>query len=493
MRLDTVTAEIRPRSDWEAVDLGLAMVRRDFWRCFAVWWLAMVLPVAAAGWWLWQSPVLWLLLFWWWKPAGSRLVLFELSRRLFGEKPAWRTSLREIPRAWTRRFFYRFVWARFSPWLPVTLAVEDLEGLRGKAYKQRASQVSRRGESVIMWIYFAADIAACWFGLAILAMVLLFIPEGQGGGWQAAWETWDSADPTLIPALIMRTVVICLMLAMSLTDLFVVGAGFGVYLNNRTWIEGWDVELAFKRLARRLTKAVMLVLLWLVVVMPAVSRAQAEHDPDPAAQIREIKKHPDFKVHVVIDKVPEPKTSSLRWDWLRDLFRWLNPGSLGGSAELLGQLFLVSAFAILIGLLVWLIWLNRHVFMIRIGGGKEARVSPVARVVMGMAVSPETLPSDVPAAAWELWRQGLRQEALGLLYRGAISRVIERARVEIQESDTEGDCLRRVELAGPAAHPDYFRGITGAWIRMAYAEKSPGDLEVEALCKQWPFVEGGKA
>ena len=33
MRLDTVTAEIRPRSDWEAVDLGFAMVRRSFWRC----------------------------------------------------------------------------------------------------------------------------------------------------------------------------------------------------------------------------------------------------------------------------------------------------------------------------------------------------------------------------------------------------------------------------------------------------------------------------
>ena len=50
------------------------------------------------------------------------------------------------------------------------------------------------------------------------------------------------------------------MLAMSLTDVFVTGAGFGVYLNNRTWIEGWDVELAFKRLARRLAKAAMVML-----------------------------------------------------------------------------------------------------------------------------------------------------------------------------------------------------------------------------------------
>ena len=123
VRLDTVTAEIRPRSDWEAADLGLAMARRDFWRCLSVWWLAVLLPTVVAGYFLWDSPVLWLLLFWWWKPAGSRMVLYEISRRLFGERPSWGEALREIPRCWWRRFFYRFVWARFSPWLPVTQSI----------------------------------------------------------------------------------------------------------------------------------------------------------------------------------------------------------------------------------------------------------------------------------------------------------------------------------------------------------------------------------
>ena len=61
MKLEAVTAEIRPRSDWEAVDLGLAMVRRDFWRCFLMWWLAVALPFALAGWWLWERPMLWFL------------------------------------------------------------------------------------------------------------------------------------------------------------------------------------------------------------------------------------------------------------------------------------------------------------------------------------------------------------------------------------------------------------------------------------------------
>src|SRR6218665_3906363 len=102
MRLEDVTAEIRPRSDWEAVDLGFAMIRRDFWRCFTVWWLALLVPLLTAGWFLREMPLVLAMLFWWWKPVGSRMVLFELSRRLFGEQPGWRAVFREIPRAWFR-------------------------------------------------------------------------------------------------------------------------------------------------------------------------------------------------------------------------------------------------------------------------------------------------------------------------------------------------------------------------------------------------------
>jgi hypothetical protein len=472
MRLDTVTAEIRPRSDWEAVDLGLALARRDFWRCIAVWWLALGVPTAAGAWLLWDHPMVLLALFWWCKPAGSRMVLFELSRRLFGEEPTWRSVWREIPRAWTRRFFYRFLWARFSPWLPVTLAVEDLEGLRGKAYKQRCGQVVRRGEGVVMWLYFLSDIAAAWLGFGILALFLMLMPEGQDGAWALAVESWDPNFPMDLPLLITRTVVVCVMIAIPLADVFVTGAGFGIYINNRTWIEGWDVELAFKRLAQRLGKTAVVMLSFFMI---GFSVHGAEPLP-PAEVIREVKADEAFKVHTVTDKVPKPRKSSIKWsgDWV----------------EILMQVFAICAAALLVGLLGWMLWKYRHVFILRGPGVKEDRIAPSARVVMGLEVSPHTLPADVPGAAWVLWQEGRCQESLGLLYRGSISRVMESGRVEIHESDTEGDCVRRVDQAGAAVHPEYFRGITGAWIRLAYAGVSPADTEVRALCLQWPFNEG---
>lgn len=498
MQLESVTAEIRPRSDWEAVDLGLALVRRDFWRCFVVWWLAVLLPTAAVGWWLWDYPMLMLIIFWWLKPMGSRVVMFEISRRLFGETPTWKATLREIPKAWVRRFFYRLVWARFSPWMPVTLAVGELEGLRGKAYRQRCAQVSRRGDGVVMWIYLLADLGTCWFGMAILVLVLMCIPDGQDGAWRTAVESWEPSRPWEIPGLIMRTVLCCVMLAMSLMEIFVTGAGFGIYINNRTWIEGWDVELAFKRMAARLSKVVMPCVLVFLLLSPTPACGQEAPDPAPAPVtapasvsepvrvMREVKAAPEFKVHTVKQKVPVQSKMSM--SWLERLMRMFH--FAGGVGAWLGDVFMVSMIGLLVGLIVWLVWVNRHAF-VRLGNRRsvEGPATPRARVVMGMDISPENLPSDIPGAALALWRRGMHQEALGLLYRGAISRVIEIGRVGIQESDTEGDCVRRVNQAGDPAHPAYFRGITMAWMRMAYAGNQPQDDEVELLCRQWPFEE----
>jgi hypothetical protein len=478
MRLEDVTAEIRPRSDWEAVDLGFAMVRRDFWRCFTVWWLALLVPLLIAGWFLREMPLVLAALFWWWKPVGSRMVLFDLSRRLFGEKPDWRAVFREIPRAWFRRFFYRMVVARFSPWLPVTLAVEDLEGLRGKAYRQRAKQLARRGDGVVMWLYFAADLTAAWLALSVFAIVIMMMPEGESGPWQAALEAFDRNNPFDIPLVISWTAAGCAMLGMALVDIFVTGAGFGVYVNNRTWLEGWDVELAFKRLGQRLGRVAAMLVLAASIFCPLPSHARLPSTDQDI--IRDVKAHEDFKVHSETYKVPVSKSKS-------GTSSWSGFGTLPGYVALI---FGYTVLAVLVAFLAWIIWINRHAFRLQNTAGRKLEEAPSARMVMGMEVTAESLPKDIPTAAWALWIDGRRHEALALLYRGTISKVIDVARVEIQESDTEGDCLRRVVDAGSTAHPAYFKGLTGAWMKLAYAAQEPPELEVRALCESWPFREG---
>jgi hypothetical protein len=478
MKLEDVTAAIRPRSDWEAVDLGLAMARRDFWRCLSVWCLATGLPTALGVWLLWDRPMILLCLFWWWRPAGSRMVLFELSRRLFGEAPRWREVFREIPRAWTQRFFCRFILLRLSPWLPVTLAVESLEGLRGLDYTQRAAQISRRGESAVVWIYLLGELMIAWLGFGLLYLILAFVPQGQDGAWQTAMQSFDWENPTEIPVLILRSIVLCLMAAIVLCDIFLTGAGFGIYINNRTWLEGWDVELAFRRMSRRLNSSGTLLIAVLAAFALCAPRAMAD-ERAPSEMITEVKQAPEFEVQTVTDKIPTGW--KFKWpDWLSF------SGDLSGARGVFTPL-LYLLIGVVVVFLGWLIWKNRHIFLIR-GGGEEQSEKPRARVVMGMEVTRESLPDDVPNTALRLWEAGRHHEAMALLYRGAIAALVEQYHVEIEESDTEGDCLRRVESAAPGPR-DFFKSLTDAWTAHAYAKESPEDGAVRGLCASWPFVE----
>lgn len=471
MRLEDLTAELRPRSDWEAVDLGLALARRDFWRLLGAWWLGMLPVLVPCLIFLRDLPVLILFLCGWWMPVASRLVLFVLSRRLFGELPGWRAVLREWPRACVRRFFFRMVWARLSPWRPLTMAVEDLEGLRGKDYASRVRLLLRRGDATVVVLALWRAVLAGWLALAVFATALMFLPAGEAQAWALAMEEWGGNSWGGLPPSMVGTGLTSALLAMSLVDVFGMGAGFGIYVNHRTWIEGWDVELAFRRLGNRLRGAVGTVF---AVALSFFLLPRAGAAETPKDVITEVKAHPDFEVFKETIRVPNPtKKGNWNWDGPGEWLVFLMQG--------IGWL-LLGAF---IAFLVWMIWRHRHVFRGR-GIALSKPVPAAARVVMGLDVAPETLPKDIPAAAMELWRVGRRQEAMSLLYRGAISRLIESGGVEIAESDTETDCLRRVE-AEAAAHAGYFGGLTEAWMMLAYGRRAPQDERMQELCARWPF------
>ncbi|MEM9236800.1 MAG: DUF4129 domain-containing protein [Verrucomicrobiota bacterium] len=477
MKLEAVTAELRPRSDWESVDLGLALARRDFWALASIWCFGM-LPVLPFGFWLLPEHPFWFcILFWWWVPVASRLVLFRMSRRLFGDHPKWKDIFREFPKAVTRRFFYRMLWARFSPWRPLTMPVEDLEGLRGKDYSTRCKVLMRRGDSSVIMLGMWRLFLTFWVAVAVFFTAALFVPEGAGEGWWETMRLWWEQEAVEPPTSLSMAVVASLCISMCLVDLFSIGAGFGIYVNHRTWVEGWDVEIAFRRMANRLQGVVGVIVAGLCLILSPTLRAD-----EAEVVIDQVLAHEDFEIHK--ETIKTPKT----WDWLENLFDWESSGSgVGSGFEVLVGMVKIALIVGLIALLGWLIYRYRHVFQRSgSGGGRAARKQ--ATVVMGMAVAPESLPEDVSDTALRLWREGHRHEAMSLLYRGAISWMINRGGVEIAESDTESDCLNRARSAG-VHHVDYFDGLTRQWMMLAYAREEPGDGEVEQLCGSWPFSE----
>lgn len=471
MKLEAVTAELRPRTPWESVDLGLVLVRRDFWRVSGAWWLGMA-PVLLLGLPLWfMNPAIFCLLFLWWLPVASRMELFVLSRRLFGEAPGWRLLVRELPRAIGRRFFYRMVWARFSPWRPLTMPVEDLEGLRGKDYRVRCRVLMMRGEAILSSLTLWRYLLAGWLVLALMGTLMLLLPGAVRAGWSETLSLWAEQAWVPAPAGLAAALPLSVMGSLFLVDLYATGAGFGFYVNQRTWNEGWDVELAFRRMGGRLRGILSLALVGFALLG---ERGFGQREPQEV--IDHVLADPDFTVHWDVERTPVP------WDW--------DFGGAGGSlGEELRTALVVLSLVGLAALLGWLLWRNRHLLA---GTGDRPVRTPrrPARVVMGMDVRPESLPGDVGGEARRLWGEGRGREAMALLYRGAVSWMVGRGGVAISESDTEGDCLRKVRQDG-SEHLDYFERLTEAWQVLAYAGRQPGAELVDELCGGWPFREGG--
>jgi len=483
MRLEAVNAEIRPRDSWEALDLGLALARRDFWALWGVW-CAVALPWLPLAWWWHAHPLLWLFGFWWCRPAQSRMVVFYLSRRLFGERPRAGDLWKCAAAGWNPAGWARLTWGRLSPWIALAMPVEELEDLRGGALRRRRRLVVSRASGAAVWLGVFAALLVPWVAVALIGLGLLFLPRGQGEQWMIHWEMWMAGDAFLPPPVIGWVFSAGLAVAISLVDVFSTGAGFGLYLNNRSWIEGWDVELVFKRLAERLrrtTTAVVAVVVGLLLWGgPGSAQASPAEDRERET-IARVLADEDFEVHTRTIKVPK----DIDWN-LPD-----PPSFLAGLQSVIGWLALAVCVTVIGALIGWLLHRYRHVLGGSGGEGPRKRRRG-AMVVGALPLEIEDLPADPASVAARWWAEGRRREALALLYRAAIAWLIEHRQLEIGESATEFDCMRRVEEGPGGGSAGYFRRLTETWVALAYGDRVPASGQVEALCREWPFREGSK-
>ncbi len=504
MRLEDVSAQLRPRAPWESVDLGFAMVRRHFRLLLAAWSLTVVplwiLLLVLSNW----IPLGWvLLIIWWLKPIYDRVPLFILSRSLFGATPKLRDVLKAWPAMLYRNFFRimllrvpwiiaapRFSWAR-----TLLLPVIDLEQQKGRGFSERQkvllAQAGGTATSLVMFCAMYETLLT--FGLLTLVASMLADPLGatQFGevfldgafrkGELSGWLEWSFIGGYLA--------------AMTMVELFFVGGGFGLYLNCRTHLEGWDVEIVFRRLAQRLTHAAGIVLVGALLFLGSPAHAalekadktekaekaeKADKADDPAKDtIERVMAHEDFKVHKQIIKEPV------------DTFSSSGTGGGGFSAIAgLGQVLFYGFLAFGIGWLIWIIYKNRDMFA---RGAPVNVAKPSApRTLMGMDISPDSLPDDIAGAARQRWLAGDARGALSLLYRGSLVWLVHVARLSIRESDTEGDCLRHSSTLPEPVRRDYFSMLTGEWVDAAYAERLPGQDRMETLLQSWPFANSAE-
>ncbi len=172
---------------------------------------------------------------------------------------------------------------------------------------------------------------------------------------------------------------------------------------------------------------------------------------------------------------PPPKDDAL--PWLVDLMKWLAESA---------RLLVWGAGAVLVALLLVGLWRWRRAR----GDALLPRPGPLPGRVRNLDIRPESLPDVVGAAAAQLWRDGRAREALSLLYRGALSRLVHQHGVPVRAASTEGECLRLAAGHVDAARSAFFAQLVGVWQLAVYAARLPQGDQVLALCEtfdmHWP-------
>ena len=471
MQLDSFRLQARARNPWEAMDLGIVILRDSLPQIAIATLLAFSIPLTIIAIFFRDHPDWALYLIWWLKPLYDRFYLAVFGAQVFGGRLDLRDQVRGISRVLSSGLFASLTLLRLDPVRSYNLPVYVLERLKGKARWDRSSILNRayRGHAAsltLAGLHFETVLVLGFWGLILLlapenvdlSLDDVFYAEEVGG-----WTSW-------IP-------VVMYLIAVMVIEPLYVASGFALYLNRRIDLEGWDIEIRFRQMASRLAGGAA-VLILAIGVAPSVGHTQ-DDGPLTRVDVAEARQTVD-SVYAMEEFSGENVTTS--WKWRGDTPEPAEPDAETVSEwsrffERTGET-LAAAFKVIVVIVLVLValWIYRSGKLVSWFRPSDPDTLPPAEVA-GLDIRRESLPDDVAAAARQLMKDGDRIGALSLLYRGALSVLVHRDQIEIDQSSTEGEVVRRVKRAKMAC-AGYFGSLTSTWTRTAYGhrEVSEGDL-----------------
>lgn len=487
MDIERIQARIRPRAPWRAMDLGARLMRAWWGRLTLTWLLTTLVPfallIAAFGM---DRIYTACLVFWWLKPLWEKPLLEYLSRALFGERPGAAQLLREFPRYGFRGLAGLLTWRRFAPSRSFDLPVIQLERNRGTrlANRLRVLHLPPSNRSSMLTLVMVNMEQGLLLGFLLL--IYMLVP------WQfnlqlREWLIAPNPGQQLITA-------VSWYLAMTLTEPLYVACGFALYLNKRTWLEAWDIDLGLRRIGLRRGAGAMAAGFLLCLTLPLVAghaRADTATKATPKQQAIHILAGPDF-MPLQTHHGWRPRSFVHEPDWLKKLLTLLphlhHRSSATDWSTLAGALRFML-WVVVISLALWLLWHYRRwlAALARRQGPERAPPS-----VAGLDIRPESLPPDTGSAVRDALAAGRTREALSLLYRASLSRLVSREGLALTRGATEGECLRAIrEYERADRWLPLMEPLTRLWVTAAWAHRVPPEPEIMACLEQWQRLQDG--
>ncbi len=541
MNLDNIVISLRPRSSWQSIDLGFKLGSKWFIKLVLLWCILSIpvyLICKLAG-----LPALATLTLWWWmKPLYEAPMYFWCSRAVFNEPVSYRQSLTQLWKNLPALLATFLTLWRLDSARSLTMNIVMVENHNRKDRSARKSVLNRVNTKSGLLILTCLHIELILTYSLLLVGYMMLPAEYISVEFTSLIEgTAGSQAATVLEC--------CALIAMGIVAPFYVCSGFSSYINRRTHLEAWDIDLQFHRMVDRHARhlsgtrktfsrkpdelqtvaangtsvkadqpesttdtatgdnsagknhrgpssavAALLLATFVSISSPDVTAhtINASSDSSDASQtlIGEVLQHKDFGSTRTVKKLkrrnekPKKKTTDRDLSWLQEFFSKLAFLSAG-----LEVILWILAAAVL-GFLIFHIFRNsRQIqFVTDLIGFKRQKVAQTK--LFDLDIAPESLPEDIPHSAQLLLKNGQQREAMSLLYRGALSRLVHHYDMKITDSATEQQCLDQVSREQPAPRKNVFSILTRLWLQVAYGRSELREEQLTGLCAEWESAFG---
>ncbi len=491
MKIENLRISLRERNPWQAIDMGFNIARAFYPTLVKSYLLGFSLVSIPVIFLLFKYPFWASLVIWYLKPLFETGPQVLLSRKIFDEnfsnKQIFSITLQSIK----KNIFHALVPLRFTIKRSFLMPLFLLENLPKKLRKKRLKTFQMgqyKGPTSLTILLAHAELL---FYLVILFSIYQFIPEFERVNLNVLWQQQQSH------LALEWTSIFCWFITIVLIAPFYISSGFALYLNKRIELEGWDIELSFKRIKNRLKKlstvASCILLTFFLIHTPSKSFAaeKPELSKTSESKIQSPEKNKmNIKIHEEIEKIMqnEPlvyKSSGSQWKFKH---KDQDPGSSLNLIWFAG-FFEIILWAAVIVLILWLLLKIPAVAKMRVSQSTTEKIIRHADV-FGMKLSEQDLNINLSDAITRALAQNDLRKAMALMLSSSLGELALKRNRNIPKGATENDCLNLAQnMQLKKNWLNWFERLLHFWSMLAWGHKNISKMQVETLFRQAPLEE----